>query len=193
MIEKETKYEAEGAPKLAMIDLGAEFSQAHAWDNSWKDPKLDGPRGAHNGQGQDMGTYWWSVDLKGDDVYEASSMILQKRGDGCCSGTPRVLTAVQFQYSLDHGLSWIDHEDGKWFETGQLPEDGKDVKRTINIEPPMHGNAFRVKMDDQHRQGSQWQGRFDIMVAKMVDPNAKLAMIDFGAKFSGKNFWDSNW
>lgn len=71
-----------------------------------------------------------------------------KRGDSCCYD--RVIDAVKFQYSYDNGQTWYDHENGKWFPTGQALTDNQYVVRKIDISPPMHGNAFRVVIDRFH-------------------------------------------
>ena len=103
----------DGAPKRALIDLGATFTGQSYWDGNWKNPRLDSPRGAHNAPGKGTGTHWWKVDMPGDDMYEVSSMTLQKRGDGCC--TERTILAVTFDYSEDNGATWQQHAGGKKF------------------------------------------------------------------------------
>ena len=76
-------------------------------------------------------------------------MTLMKRGDGY--DPARTINAVQFQFSQDDGKTWHDHEGGKWFNTGALPTDNRDVQRKIEIDPPMNGNAFRVVIDAAHK------------------------------------------
>ena len=86
---------ADGAPKMALIDFGSTFTGHSYWDGNWKNPRLDSPLGVHNAGGKRFETHWWKVDMPGDDMYEVSSMTLQKRGDGydgCC--TNRTILAV---------------------------------------------------------------------------------------------------
>ena len=90
--------------------------------------------------------------MPGEDFYECSAMTLMKRGDGY--DPARTINAVQFQFSQDNGQTWHDHEDGKWFKTGALTTDDKNVTRKFDVEPPMHGNAFRVVLDAAHVTGS---------------------------------------
>jgi len=82
-----------------------------------------------------------------------------------------------------------------------LASDNKDTARKIEIEPPMHGNAFRVVIDAAHKSGSQIQGRFDLWVVKDEDfkPLKELevepqrAMMDLGATFSQSSAWSAAW
>lgn len=90
--------------------------------------------------------------MPGEDFYECNAMTLMKRGDGY--DTTRTINAVQFQFSQDNGQTWHDHEDGMWFKTGALTSDDSTVARKFDIEPPMHGNAFRVIIDAAHKTGS---------------------------------------
>jgi hypothetical protein len=88
-----------------------------------------------------------------------------------------------------------------WFKTGALTTDDKNVARKFDIEPPMHGNAFRVVLDAAHSTGSQIQGRFDLWVVKDedykpikdLDVEPQRAMIDLGAIFTSSSKWDNNW
>ena len=137
----------------AMMDLGATFKASSYWSKAWMHPRLDSATGVHNARGQGSVEQWWEVDLPGQGFYEASAMTLMKRGDG--GDPPRTILAVQFQFSQDNGKTWHDHEDGKWYKTGALTSDSKDVARKFAIEPPMSGNAFRVVLDAAHKSGSQ--------------------------------------
>ena len=122
-----------------------------------------------------------------------------KRGDG--RYTERTINAVQFQFSQDNGQTWHDHEDGKWFKTGALTTDDINVARKFDVEPPMHGNAFRVVIDAAHLTGENVQGRFDLWVVKDedykplkdLDVEPQRAMIDLGATYSQSSKWDNNW
>lgn len=134
------------------MDLSATFTASSYWDNNWKNPKLNSPYGVHNAPGQGAVEQWWQVDLPGEGFYEASAMSLMKRGDGY--DPQRTINAVQFQFSQDNGQTWHDHEDGKWFPTGALTTDTKDIVRKFKIDPPMNGNAFRVVLDAAHVTGS---------------------------------------
>ena len=103
------------------MDLGAKFTAKDTWSAAWNNPRLDSKTGVHTGKGKNHPT-WWQVDMQGDDYYTVSSMVLAKRGDG--HGIDRYITAVQFEVSYDHGQTWSLHENGKWFNTGALREDG---------------------------------------------------------------------
>ena len=94
-------------------------------------------------------------------------MTLKKRGDTCCS--TRTIKQVQFQYSVDNGKTWIDHENRKLFTTGSLPTDSNDQARKFKIDPPMIGNAFRVLVDPAYKSGENMQGRFDLWAIKNSD------------------------
>jgi hypothetical protein len=56
----------------------------------------------HNIQGSDNEPQWWEIMMKTGVPVQAHSMILMRRGDGCCSDE-RTIDAVQFQYSEDNG------------------------------------------------------------------------------------------
>jgi len=102
-------------------------------------------------------------------MYEASSMILKKRGDDADGDyLARVITAVQFQVSTDYGTTWTDYNNGEWVSTGQTAEDVGTVERTIEIDPPLTGNAFRVVLDTDHVSGSELSGRFEFMVFNTI-------------------------
>jgi hypothetical protein len=64
----------------------------------------------------------------------------------------------------------------------------------------MHGNAFRVLLDGDHKSGPGIQGRFDLWAIKTPDfvpldlpLEPQRAIMDLGAKFSSKGAWDGNW
>ena len=76
------------------MDLEATFTASSYWNKKWKNPRLDSPRGIHNARGQSDVEQWWQVDLPGEDFYEASSMVLKKRGDG--RDPHKTIDAVQF-------------------------------------------------------------------------------------------------
>jgi hypothetical protein len=63
------------------MELGATVTANHVWDKKWSNARLDSPLGLWNGKGQDYTAQWFAVDLKGDDFYETSSMIIKGRGD----------------------------------------------------------------------------------------------------------------
>jgi hypothetical protein len=111
-------------PKRAMMDLGAKFKAKNTWNAKWNNPRLDSKTGVHNAKNNFDGT-WWEVDFDGDDYYSVNAMTLAKRGDGRL--TRRVITAVQFEVSYDHGQSWDLHADGKWFKTGAQTKDKTNV------------------------------------------------------------------
>jgi hypothetical protein len=89
-------------------------------------------------------------------------MTLAKRGDTCCS--ERTILDVRFSFSTDGGLTWKDHEDGKWYKTGSLVTDSNDVFRKFDINPPIVGNAFRIHSDIDHASAPVMHGRFDLWV-----------------------------
>ena len=96
-------------------------------------------------------------------------MILKKRGDDADGDyLARVITAVQFQVSTDYGTTWTDFNNGEWVSTGSTSDDDGDVERTIEIDPPLTGNAFRVLMDTDHIEGEGMNGRFEFMVYNTI-------------------------
>jgi len=105
--------------------------------------------------------------MPGSDIYTVSAMTLKKNAHGYQITTTNIY-AVQFQFSTDNGNTWEDHEDGKWFPTTMIPTDGKNKERKFAINPPMNGNAFRVKLDHQdgHIVGPSTNGRFDLWAIK---------------------------
>lgn len=181
------------------MDLGGVFKASSYWSNAWKNPKLDSRYGIHSARGQSGVEQWWQVDLPSDDYYEATAMTLMKRGDNAVRD--RLITAVQFQFSQDNGKTWHDHKGGKWFKTGQQRNDNNKVERQIVIDPPMHGNAFRVILDASHKIGPNYQGRFDLWVTKDEDFKAdenleaepQRALMDMGASSTQSSMWSAAW
>jgi hypothetical protein len=64
----------------------------------------------------------------------------------------------------------------------------------------MHGNAFRVLLDGDHKSGNGIQGRFDLWAVKTPDfvpldlpQEPKRAIMDFGASYASSSAWDGNW
>jgi len=79
-------------------------------------------------------------------------------------------------------------------------KDGDKVQRTFKIEPPMHGNAFRVIIDKTHKSGANIQGRFDLWALPAPDfkpadlkPMPKRAMADLNGVFTASSQWDKKW
>lgn len=153
------------------MDVGAKFKASSFWSNAWNNPRLDSRTGIHSKRGQSGMEQYWEVDLPSDDYYEATAMTLMKRGDN--GSRDRLINAVQFQFSQDNGKTWHDHAGGKWFKTGQQRADNYLTKRKFAIDPPMHGNAFRVILDAAHKVGQNYQGRFDLWVTKDEDYKAQ--------------------
>lgn len=68
-------------PKKAIMELGAIVKGNHKWDDKWANARLDSPTGWWNAEGFDYTAQWWTVDLKGEEFYETSSLIMKPRGD----------------------------------------------------------------------------------------------------------------
>lgn len=107
--------------------------------------------------------------MPGEDFYDVTAMTLMKRADGCCP--ERTILMVKFEYSYDNGKTWISHNNSKWYTTGSIPADNKDVARKFEIEPKMTGNAFRIIIDNdpKHKVGPYTQGRFDLWALKNAE------------------------
>ena len=147
-----------------MLELGASFQAKSYWDNNWKNPKLDSPRGVHNLNQEQGTTQWWEVDMPGNDHYTFTDMTLQKRGDGCCHD--RTISAVRFQYSKD-GNNWEWYDGGRYVATGQEPNTPKNEKIKFAIDPPIEGaNKVRVMIDRSKSNHNHYQGRFDLWAYK---------------------------
>lgn len=64
----------------------------------------------------------------------------------------------------------------------------------------MHGNAFRVLLDQQHHASHGPTGRFDLWAVKTPDfkapelkPEPKKAIMELGATVTGNHKWDNKW
>lgn len=151
-------------PKRAMMDLNGKFSASSSWDENWKTPTLDSPRGVHNAKETEGKEQWWEVDMPYDSMYKFSAMTLQKRGDGCCA--ERIIDAVKFQYSTD-GKTFKDYNNGKYVPTGQKPSDPKEAQVKFEIDPPITANKVRILLDKSHSTLGWYTGRFDLWAVKV--------------------------
>ena len=188
-------------PKKAIMELNAIVTANHIWDKEWSNGRLDSPTGLWNGKGQDYTNQWFAVNLNGEDFYETSSLIMKPRGD--VKDPERAINAVQFEYSNDNGKTWFSHNNGKWYNTSASFSDGVNTERTVTIDPPMTGNAFKILVDhhNNHITGRSTVARFDFLVdispdykpVEGIKEMPKRAMMDLKAKFSASSVWDSAW
>lgn len=126
---------------------------------------------------------------------------MKPRGDQ--KDPERAINAVQFEYSNDNGKTWYSHNNGKWYDTGAKVSDGVNTERTVTIDPPMTGNAFKILVDHHHNHitGRSTVARFDFLVINSPDYKPvegikempKRAMMDLNAKFSASSYYDSDW
>ena len=114
----------------------------------------------------------------------------------------RYINDVQFQFSQDGGKTFHDFEGGKWFKTGQLPNDPFSLERVIEFETPMTGNAFRILLThaDNHVVGKGTHGRFDFWVLpnpefkpEDLKEAPKMAIMDLGATFTASSSYNGQW
>jgi len=131
------------------------------------------------------------------EFYEISALTLMKRGDH--SYKEQFLRAVQLQFSYDEGKNWHTHNDGKWYQTTMTVTTDSKASVEITIDPPMHGNAFRILSDKDHRNQVA-AGRFDLWALKTPDfkpedlkPEAKRAILDLEATVTADHAWDKKW
>ena len=138
--------------------------------------------------------------MPGQGYFDVSAFTLMKRGDTLQNW--RYINDVQFQFSHDSGKTWFDFEGGKFFKTGQLPNDPFSLERVIEFETPMTGNAFRVLLThaDKHVMGKGTHGRFDFWVLPNLEFNPKevkeakqMAIMDLGAKFTASSKYNDAW
>ena len=109
----------------------------------------------------------------------------------------------RFEYSNDNGKTWFSHNNGKWYNTSASFSDGVNTERTVTIDPPMTGNAFKILVDhhNNHITGRSTVARFDFLVdispdykpVEGIKEMPKRAMMDLKAKFSASSVWDSAW
>ena len=163
------------------MDMGAIYTaKTYTTEDSYN-PRLDSPNGIIAAD-EDEPT-WWQVRFPGQNsIYEVSALTLKKRGD-CCKD--KVINRIQLEYSTDQGDNWIKYQNGKYFSTGQKPEDDADKEKTIMINPPMRGNTFRVHIDKSN--DDPIGGRFDFWVVKIQDSFKKTSKIELGECYRFKS------
>ena len=187
-------------PKRAIMDLEGKFIASGHYDKDWNNPRLDSKTGIFNPWGRDFSAQTWTVDMKGDEMYEMNAMILKSMvGANDVDGQKAAITHIRFQFSYDNGKTWFDHQNGTWYATGQLPTDAENLERTFEIDPPMNGNAFRALLDHEHITGRATAGRFDFLVVPSPEfkpltdlkPAPLRAMMDLKANFKAAHQWDN--
>jgi hypothetical protein len=140
---------------------------------------------------------WLEVTMPAAEFYEVSSMTFKKLNAEDYKNN--FVKAVKFQFSYDEGKNWHSHNDGKWYETGANPTDSVKVQHQFDIDPPMHGNAFRVLLDKEHTANVP-TGRFDLWAVKTPDfkpedlkPEPKKAIMELNAIVTANHIWDKQW
>jgi hypothetical protein len=138
--------------------------------------------------------------MPGQGFFDVTALTLMRRGDTLQNW--RYINDIQFQFSHDNGKTFHDFQGGKYFKTGQLPNDPFSLERVIEFETPMTGNAFRILLThaDKHVVGKGTHGRFDFWVLpnpefkpEELKAAPKMAMMDLGATFSASGYWSGAW
>lgn len=121
-----------------MLDMGATFKVMSSWDVNWRNPRLDGNKGAHisRADGTAKKPYWIEVDFLQDaTVY---GVVMKRRGD-TMKYKARVNSQIKVQYLPVDSDTWVYYKDGEVLSTGETTETDKDAETQVNLEP------FRAK------------------------------------------------
>ena len=85
----------------------------------------------------------------------------------------RFISKIALQYSNDFGKTWNDYRPAKktkfanditWLETGQTSETPLETELSIELNPPVIGNAFRILTRKKYRDHTHWAARYDFVV-----------------------------
>lgn len=73
------------------------------------------------------------------------------------------------EYSNDEGVTWQDYQNGEWIATGQDQQTDHDTELSIVLDPPIQGNAFKIKTTRTYRTHDSWVLRFDFWLTPVGD------------------------
>jgi hypothetical protein len=101
--------------KLALMDIGAIFTQSSFWDGNWRNPRLDSGTGFHSQNNRGGVDHWCMIELP--KVMDVHQLIMMKRGDNTCRD--RLILRVEIEYSEKSGSAdWVKYKNGEALPTG---------------------------------------------------------------------------